>query len=83
VYAWWLCDQGGPGRAGSGAGLHGALGDGGEVTGRRSGGARRFPPPWDIEEHNQSCYIVRDGNGQALAYVYFEAEAGEGPQRDC
>jgi hypothetical protein len=53
------------------------------VTGRRSGGARRFPPPWDIEEHNQSCYIVRDGNGQALAYVYFEAEAGEGPQRDC
>ena len=37
---------------------------------------RRFPSPWDIEEHNQSCYIVRDGNGQALAYVYFEAEAG-------
>ena len=37
---------------------------------------RRFPPPWDIEEHNQSCYIVRDGNRQALAYVYFEVEAG-------
>ena len=37
---------------------------------------RHFPPPWDIEEHNQSCYIVRDGNRQALAYVYFEAEAG-------
>ena len=37
---------------------------------------RRFPPPWDIEEHNQSCCIVRDGNRQALAYVYFEAEAG-------
>jgi hypothetical protein len=37
---------------------------------------RRFPPPWDIEEHNQSCFIVRDGNRQALAYVYFEAEAG-------
>ena len=37
---------------------------------------RRFPPPWDIEEHNRSCYIVRDGNRQALAYVYFEAEAG-------
>jgi hypothetical protein len=34
---------------------------------------RHFPPPWDIEEHNQSCYIVRDNNGQALAYVYFEA----------
>ena len=37
---------------------------------------RRFPPPWDIEEHNRSRYIVRDGNGQALAYVYFEAEPG-------
>ena len=37
---------------------------------------RRFPPPWDIEEHNQSCYIVRDDNGQALAYVYFESEPG-------
>jgi hypothetical protein len=35
-----------------------------------------FPPPWDIEEHNQSCYIVRDDNGQALAYVYFESEPG-------
>jgi hypothetical protein len=38
--------------------------------------ARRFPPPWDIEEHNRSCFIVRDNNGQALAYVYFESEAG-------
>ena len=37
---------------------------------------RRFPPPWDIEEHNQSCFIVRDNNGQALAYVYFESEPG-------
>ena len=37
---------------------------------------RRFPPPWDIEEYNRSCYIVRDGKGQALAYLYFEAEPG-------
>ena len=37
---------------------------------------RRFPPPWDIEEHNRSCFIVRDNNGQALAYVYFESEPG-------
>jgi hypothetical protein len=37
---------------------------------------RRFPPLWDIEEHNQSYYIVRDNNGQALAYVYFEGEPG-------
>jgi hypothetical protein len=33
--------------------------------------------PWDIEEHNQSSYIVRDGNRQALADVYFESEPGE------
>ena len=37
---------------------------------------RRFPPPLDIEEHNRSCFIVRDNNGQALTYVYFETEAG-------
>jgi len=36
---------------------------------------RRFPPPWSAEEPDpkldQQCFIVRDGNGQALAYVYF------------
>ena len=37
---------------------------------------RRFPPPWDIEEQNRSRFIVRDNNGQALAYVYFETEPG-------
>jgi hypothetical protein len=37
---------------------------------------RRFPPPWDIEEHECSSFIVRDNNGQALAYVYFETEPG-------
>jgi hypothetical protein len=36
---------------------------------------RRFPPPWSIEER-QACFIVKDGNGQALAYVYFEEEPG-------
>jgi hypothetical protein len=36
---------------------------------------RRFPPPWSVEER-QSCFIVKDGNGQALAYVYFEEEPG-------
>jgi len=35
---------------------------------------RRFP--WDIEEHNRSCFIVRDNNGQALSYVYYETEPG-------
>ena len=37
---------------------------------------RRFPAPWDIEEHNRSCFIVRDNNGQALSYVYYETEPG-------
>jgi hypothetical protein len=36
--------------------------------------ARRFPPPWDIED--ASCFIVKDNNGQALAYVYFESDPG-------
>jgi hypothetical protein len=34
---------------------------------------RRFPPPWTVEE-TEACLIVRDGNGQALAYVYCEEE---------
>ena len=36
---------------------------------------RRFPPPWSIEE-TAACYIVRDRDGQALAYVYYEEEPG-------
>jgi hypothetical protein len=36
---------------------------------------RRFPPPW-IAEETDACFIVRDANGQALAYVYFEDEPG-------
>ena len=36
---------------------------------------RRFPPPWTAEE-TDACFIVRDHNGQALAYVYFEEEPG-------
>jgi hypothetical protein len=37
---------------------------------------RRFPPPWSIEELNDACFIVKDSNGQQLAYVYFEEEPG-------
>jgi hypothetical protein len=36
---------------------------------------RRFPPPWSVEEQ-AACFVVRDHNGQALAYVYFEDEPG-------
>jgi hypothetical protein len=38
---------------------------------------RRFPPPWSVEEPDKldrRCFIVRDANGHALAYVYFEGE---------
>jgi hypothetical protein len=35
--------------------------------------ARNLPPPWTFEEAD-ACFIVRDCNGQALSYVYFEDE---------
>jgi hypothetical protein len=40
-------------------------------------GSRRFPPPWRADKI-PSGYVVRDVNGQAIAYVYSretEAEA--------
>jgi len=36
---------------------------------------RRFPPPWSVEE-TAPCFIVRDSNGQTLAFVYCEDEPG-------
>jgi hypothetical protein len=36
---------------------------------------RRFPPRWTFEE-TAPCFIVRDANGQALAFVYCEDEPG-------
>ena len=38
--------------------------------------ARRFPPPWSIEELNDACFVVIHSAGQKLAYVYFEDEPG-------
>jgi len=35
---------------------------------------RRFPPPWSIEEHTES-FIVKDANGQQIAYLYFDDES--------
>jgi hypothetical protein len=41
---------------------------------------RRFPPLWSVDDPDikfgQECFIVRDANNQALAYVYFEDEPG-------
>jgi hypothetical protein len=37
---------------------------------------RRFPPPWVIEDHNNACFIVRNANEFAVAYVYYEEEPG-------
>jgi hypothetical protein len=36
---------------------------------------RRIPPPWSVDEATES-FCIRDANGQALAYVYFEDEKG-------
>ncbi len=36
---------------------------------------RRFPPPWHVVEL-EACFILTDGAGQKLAYVYFEEEPG-------
>ena len=35
---------------------------------------RRFPPPCSIEELDEECFIVRDADGQALGYFYFDEE---------
>ena len=37
---------------------------------------RRFPQPWTYEDHNDACYIVKDVNGLAIAYVYYEEDPG-------
>jgi hypothetical protein len=37
--------------------------------------ACRFPPPWSTEV-TPNCFIVRDADGQQLAYVYYESEPG-------
>jgi hypothetical protein len=37
---------------------------------------RRFPPPWTVEELD-ACFVVRDVNGEVLAYVYCEEAAAK------
>src|SRR6516165_5857297 len=52
--------------------IHDALARRGPVTAMND---RRFPPPWTVEEQ-QACFVLRDHDGQQLAYVYFEDEPG-------
>jgi hypothetical protein len=42
-----------------------------------SSASYRATPPWDIED-NGACFIIRDSNGQALSYVYYEKRRGPG-----
>jgi hypothetical protein len=36
---------------------------------------RRFPLPWSVEDIG-AAYVVKNNNGQKLAYVYYEEEPG-------
>jgi hypothetical protein len=31
--------------------------------------ARRFPPPWFVEELNNACFVVRDHNRQQTSGI--------------
>ena len=39
--------------------------------------SRRFPPPWDIEEANASCFIVKAAPTGQVSVSQFIAETGE------
>jgi hypothetical protein len=32
---------------------------------------RRFPPPWTVEE-GETYFVVKDNDGQRLAYIHFD-----------
>ena len=36
---------------------------------------RRFPPPWLVDDID-AAFVVKDGGGQKVAYVYYEEEPG-------
>ena len=46
-----------------------------QVSDDRQARGPPLPAPW-IAEETDACFIVRDANGQALAYVYFQEEPG-------
>jgi hypothetical protein len=35
--------------------------------------SHHFPPPWSVDEHS-GYFVVRDYNGQELAYIYYDNE---------
>src|SRR6185437_6465550 len=37
--------------------------------------SRRFKPPWTLVRENSECYVVRDANGVALAWLYCRDDA--------
>ena len=37
--------------------------------------SRRFPIPWSVED-NGAAFIVKNNNGQKLAYVYYQKKPG-------
>jgi hypothetical protein len=41
-----------------------------------------LPPPWSVEQTG-ARFIVRDANGPAPAYVYFEEEPGPARRLTC
>jgi hypothetical protein len=42
-------------------------------------GSRRFPPPWCADKM-PGGYVVRDANGQSIAFVYGRATEAEAMQ---
>ena len=43
---------------------------------------RRFPPPWRVEEITVG-YVVKDANGQSLAYVYGRETRANADWKSC
>ena len=35
-----------------------------------------LPSPWSVEDHNDTCFVVKDANDRAVVYVYYERESG-------
>src|SRR4029077_7604096 len=42
---------------------------------------RNFPLPWSVGEFD-SCFVAKDANGQALAYIHFEKDPRRRFRRD-